>query len=351
MAGDSRKAATPARRGAFTRFLDTVEFLGNLLPHPVTLFALFALAVLVASGLLSWLDFSVADPRPEGAAGRAPDGMIEVVNLLSAAGLRRIVEGFVTNFTGFAPLGVVLVALLGVAVAERSGLFAAVIRKLVMGAGREIVTFAIVFAGVLSNAASEMGYVVLVPLAAAIFHSLGRHPLAGLAAAFAGVSGGYSANLVIGTIDPLLAGLTQQSAQLMDPAYTVHPLVNWYFMIASTFLVTLMGWWVTARIVEPKLGPWDPAGASEELGAATRMEPLTDAERRGLRRAGVAALVTAALIAWTVVPEDGVLRNPQTGSILHSPFLNGVVAFIFVMFVVPGFVYGRAVGTMRTTAT
>ncbi len=348
MAGDSRTAATPARRGAFTRFLDTVEFLGNLLPHPVTLFALFAVAVLVASGVLAWLGFSVADPRPPGAAGRAPDGMIEVVNLLSAAGLRRIVEGFVTNFTGFAPLGVVLVALLGVAVAERSGLFAAVIRKLVLGAGREIVTFAIVFAGVLSNAASEMGYVVLVPLAAAIFHSLGRHPLAGLAAAFAGVSGGYSANLVIGTIDPLLAGLTQQSAQLMDPAYTVHPLVNWYFMIASTFLVTLLGWWVTARIVEPKLGPWDPAGASEELGAATRMEPLTDAERRGLRRAGVAALVTAALIAWTVVPEDGILRNPQTGSILHSPFLNGVVAFIFVMFVVPGFVYGRAVGTLRT---
>jgi aminobenzoyl-glutamate transport protein len=347
MADDSRRAAAPARRGAFTRFLDAVEFLGNLLPHPVTLFALFALAVLLASGLLSWLDFSVADPRPEGAAGRAPDGMIEVVNLLSAAGLRRIVEGFVTNFTGFVPLGVVLVALLGVAVAERSGLFAAVIRKLVMGASREIVTLAIVFAGVLSNAASEMGYVVLVPLGAAIFHSLGRHPLAGLAAAFAGVSGGYSANLVIGTIDPLLAGLTQQSAQLMDPGYTVHPLVNWYFMIASTFVVTLLGWWVTTRIVEPKLGAWDPAGASEELGAATRMEPLSEAERRGLRRAGVAALVTAALIAWTVVPADGVLRNPETGSILHSPFLNGVVAFIFVMFVVPGFVYGRAVGTLR----
>jgi aminobenzoyl-glutamate transport protein len=345
MATDARAGAA-ARRGAFTRFLDTVEFLGNLLPHPVTLFALFALAVLVASGVLSWLDFSVADPRPAGAAGRAPDGMIEVVNLLSADGLRRIVEGFVTNFTGFAPLGVVLVALLGVAVAEKSGLFSAVIRKLVLGARHDAVTVAVVFAGVLSNTASEMGYVVLVPLGAAIFHSLGRHPLAGLAAAFAGVSGGYSANLVIGTIDPLLAGLTQQSAQLMDPTYVVHPLVNWYFMAASTAVVTLLGWFVTARIVEPKLGPWDPAQASEDLGAA-RLEPLSDAERRGLRRAGAAALATAALIAWTVLPGDGVLRNPQTGSVLHSPFLNGVVAFIFVMFVVPGFVYGRAVGTMR----
>ena len=347
MAHRSHGPVTLARRGAFTRFLDTVEWLGNLLPHPVTLFALFAAGTLLASGLLAWLGFSVTDPRPAGAAGRAPDGMIEVVNLLGADGLRRIVEGFVTNFTGFAPLGVVLVALLGVAVAERSGLLAAVIRSLVMGARRDTVTVAIVFAGILSNAASEMGYVVLVPMAAAIFHSLGRHPLAGLAAAFAGVSGGYSANLVIGTIDPLLAGLTQQSARLMDPDYAVHPLVNWYFMIASTFLVTLLGWWVTARIVEPKLGRWDPAGASAELGAAPPLERLSAAERRGLRRAGLAALVLAALIAWTVIPADGVLRNPQTGGVLHSPFLNGVVAFIFVMFLVPGFVYGRATGTMR----
>jgi aminobenzoyl-glutamate transport protein len=132
----------------------------------------------------------------------------------------------------------------------------------------------------------------------------------------------------------------------MDPAYTVHPLVNWYFMVASTGVVTLLGWFVTARIVEPKLGPWDPSRASDDLGPA-RLEALTDAERRGLRRAGAAALATAALIAWTVVPADGILRNPATGSVLHSPFRNGVVCFIFVMFLVPGFVYGRAVGTLR----
>lgn len=339
--------AGAAPRGAFARFLDVVERLGNLLPHPVTLFALMALLVLIASGVFAALGVSVADPRPEGAAGRAATGLIEVNNLLSAAGLRRIVENLVTNFTGFAPLGVVLVSLLGVGVAEKSGLFSAAIRAAVLGAPRHAVTIGVVFCGVVSNAASEMGYVVLVPLAAVIFHSLGRHPLAGLAAAFAGVSGGYSANLIIGTIDPLLAGLTQQSAQLLDPGYTVHPLVNWYFMIGSTFLITLLGWWVTARVVEPKLGPYDPKLASVPLDELSKMDALGATEKRGLVWAGVAALACALLIAWTVIPADGVLRDPKTGGVLDSPFLKGVVAFIFVMFLVPGIVYGAVVGTMR----
>ena len=344
-----------APRSALTRFLDGVERVGNMLPHPVALFFWMGVLVLVASALLSALGLSVPDPRPAGTSGRSAAGVIEVTNLLSAAGLRRIVENLVPNFTGFAPLGVVLVSLLGVGVAEKSGLFSAAIRALVIGAPRHAVTVGVVFGGVISNTASEMGYVVLIPLAAVLFRSLGRHPLAGLAAAFAGVSGGYSANLIIGTIDPLLAGLTQQSAQLIDPAYTVHPLVNWYFMFASTFLVTLLGWWVTARVVEPKLGPYDPALAGDAASAAAgasdeaaRMAPLTALERRGLRNAGLAALLVAGLIAWTVVPADGVLRDPRTGGVLDSPFLKGVVAFIFVMFLVPGWAYGRTVGTLRS---
>lgn len=339
--------ATAPRRGALARFLDGVERLGNLLPHPVTLFALMGAAVLLCSALFAAIGVAVEDPRPAGAAGRAAGGVIVVNNLLSAEGLRRIVENLVGNFTGFAPLGVVLVSLLGVGVAEKSGLFSAAIRAVVIGAPRHAVTVGVVFCGIVSNAASEMGYVVLVPLAAVIFHSLGRHPLAGLAAAFAGVSGGYSANLVIGTIDPLLAGLTQQSAQLIDPGYTVHPLVNWYFMIGSTFLITLLGWWVTARVVEPQLGPYDPSLASVPLAELSRMEGLDAAEKRGLLWSAVAALACAALIAWTVVPADGVLRDPKTGGVLDSPFLKGVVAFIFVMFLVPGIVYGAVVGTIR----
>src|SRR5690606_9945359 len=201
---DSGDLPERSPRGAFTRFLDAVEWLGNLLPHPVTLFARFAIGVVLLSGLLGALGVAVPDPRPEGAAGRTADGMIRAVSLLNADGLRRIVENLVTNFTSFVPLGTVLVALLGVGVAERSGLLGAVIRAMVLNASRNAVTVTIVFAGVLSNTASEMGYVVLIPLAGVVFHSLGRHPIAGIAAAFAGVSGGYSANLLLGTVDPLL---------------------------------------------------------------------------------------------------------------------------------------------------
>ena len=151
--------------GLFSRFLATVEFLGNLLPHPVTLFAMLACFIVVLSGILGYFDLAVVDPRPEGAKGREADGMIEVISLMSAEGLQRIVTGLVTNFTGFAPLGTVLVALLGVSVAEHSGLLSATMRSLVMNASKRTVTFAVVFAGIISNTASELGYVVLIPLA------------------------------------------------------------------------------------------------------------------------------------------------------------------------------------------
>jgi len=223
----------PGKRGLFTRFLDGVEWLGNLLPHPVTLFAILALGIVLLSGLLGWMGLAVEDPRPAGARGVAEDGMIRAVSLLNGDGLRRIFVNLVDNFTNFAPLGVVLVAMIGVGVAEKSGLLSAAVRAMVMGAPKHLVTVAIVFAGIVSNTASEVGYVVLIPLAAAIFYALGRHPLAGMAAAFAGVSGGYSANLLIGTIDPLLAGITQEAAQLIDPDYTVAATANWYFMFVG----------------------------------------------------------------------------------------------------------------------
>ncbi len=343
----SSDPATVRRKGLFNRFLDTIEWLGNLLPHPVTLFALFAIGVVLVSGLAGWLELSVADPRPEGARGRSPTGVIDAVSLMNADGVRRIVENLVTNFTGFVPLGTVLVALLGVGVAERSGLLGAAIRALVLNAPRHLVTVAIVFAGVVSNTASEMGYVVLVPLAAVIFHSLGRHPFAGLAAAFAGVSGGYSANLLIGTVDPLLAGITQEAAQLIDPGYTVHPAINWYFMIVSTFLITAVGTYVTVKIVEPKLGAYDPSRAEKGIVENRSIDPLTDAEKRGLLWAGAAVLLVSGLVVLSVAPEWGVLRNPDTGDVLDSPFLRGMVALIFIFFLVPGFVYGRVVGTMK----
>jgi len=357
---DGTKPASPGKSGGwFSRFLAAVEWLGNLLPHPVTLFAILIVVVMVASALGEAFGLSVQDPRPVGAPGRTADGVIRAVSLLSGDGIRFLGTKLVTNFTGFAPLGTVLVALLGVGVAERSGLLSAAIRAMVLGAPKNLVTMVVVFAGVLSNAASEMGYVVLIPLAATIYYSLGRHPLAGLAAAFAGVSGGYSANLVIGTIDPLLSGITESAARLIDPTYTVHPAVNWYFMFASTFIVVAMCTWVSVKIVEPRLGKYDPKqGDPNAMKDDASIAALTDRERRALTWAGAATLLVCALFAYVAMPREwapwapymGVLRDPDsavTGMKALGPFLHSVVPMIFVFFLVPGFVYGRIAGTMR----
>jgi len=365
------------KSGPIARFLAIVEWLGNTLPHPVTLFALFAVFAVVLSAALAWIGVSVNDPRP-GNEGE----VFEVQSLLDAEGVRWMFSSLVTNFTGFTPLGTVLVALLGVGVAERSGLLTAAVRAMVLGAPKQRVTIVVVFAGVLSNTASEMGYVVLIPLAMAIFHSLGRHPFAGLAASFAGVSGGYSANLLIGTVDPLLAGITQEAAQLLDPAYEVHPAVNWYFMIASTFLVTFIGWAITTYIVEPRLGAYDESDGTEDVGEQQTMERITPTERRGLKAAGWAVLAMSVFIVYLAgpnfggmlarlgvhrlpgleiapaaldvgldaIPGYGVLRNTDptaTGPNAFRPLLRSVVTLIVIVFVIPSLIYGRIVGTVR----
>jgi aminobenzoyl-glutamate transport protein len=333
--------------GWFGKFLSFVEWLGNLLPHPVILFAMFAVGVILISGIAGWFELSVPDPRPEGAKGRAEDGMIYAVSLMNADGLRQIVMGLVTNFTNFVPLGTVLVAMLGVGVAERSGLLTVGIRLLVLKSPPRLVTAALVLGGVLSNTASEMGYVVLVPLAGYIYLSLGRHPIAGMAAAFAGVSGGYSANLLVGTVDPLLSGITTEAAQLIDPSYEVHAMVNYYFMAGSTFLITIVGTFVSLVIVEPRLGVYDPNRASEPLDTTDTLKPVTPTEVKGLQRAGISILVMVGVVVYMLLP-GGILRSPETDKILdpNSPFLKGIVAFIFIFFLVPSYVYGKVTGSI-----
>ena len=329
------------KRGWFTRFLDSVEWLGNLLPHPVTLFAVLALLMILLSGVFGAMGVSVPDPRPTAAEGAT----IEAVSLMNGDGLRRILENLVPNFVNFAPLGVVLVAMLGVGIAEKSGLLSAVVRGIVLKAPRHVVTVAIVFAGVISNTAGEMGYVVLIPLSGAVFLALGRLPLAGMAAAFAGVSGGYSANLLIGTIDPLLAGITQEAARLIDPTYEVYATANWYFMAASTFLITIVGALVTTYIVEPKLGAYDDSQADPSVLDSRTMETITPLEHKALLRAGLAALGVFALMALLALPEGAPLRDPVSGN--SGPFFRSIVAFILVFFLVTGVAYGRVIGTMR----
>ncbi|MEZ5351759.1 MAG: AbgT family transporter [Bryobacteraceae bacterium] len=326
------------------RFLDFVERAGNRLPHPATLFAILAAAVLV----ISWVAAGATATHP------STGNSIAAVNLLTAEGVRRIATSLVTNFTGFVPLGTVLVAMLGVAVAEGSGLLGALLRALVLSAPRRVITLVVVFAGVMSNAASEAGYVILVPLAAVVFLAAGRHPLAGLAAAFAGVSGGYSANLVLGTVDPLLAGLSTEAARLIAPGYTVNPAANYYFMAVSTLLITLAGYFVTERIVEPRLGAYSPdagtAAPDANAVGGPEIAPLAPAERRGLAAAGIATLLFSAALALAVIPEGAVLRDPATGGLLNSPFLHGIVALIFLAFLLPGLAYGVVAGTIRSDA-
>lgn len=349
--------APPKRRGVFAMFLSIVERLGNLLPHPVTLFAIFAAGIVLLSGLASWLDLSVEDIRPD-----TKGDEIRAVSLMSAEGLRRISMGLVTNFTGFAPLGTVLVALLGVGVAERSGLLSAAIRALVLAAPRRLLTPTIVLAAVLSNTASEMGYVVLIPLAAVIYHSVGRHPFVGLAAAFAGVSGGYSANLFIGTVDPLLAGITTEAAAIVGGAdyepggsKEVLATANWYFMAVSTLMITVLGTLVTERLVAPWLGEYDESAAEDGALEASQdgLQPLDAREKRALRWAGITLAGLIAVLLALVLPEGGAFRAP--GAAVDATFvekirpaLKSVVALIFVFFIVPAVVYGRIAGTMRT---
>lgn len=236
------------KKSFLSRFLNMVEKGGNALPNPATLFALFAILVLLLSGLGEFLGWMATHP--------ATGETIKVHNLLSNEGFRKIVLEMVENYTGFAPLGIVMVALLGIGIAESSGLIGALIRMLVLKSPRKLLTFVIVLSGVMSNVASDLGYVLLIPMAGIIFHSVGRHPIAGMAAAFAGVSGGFSANLLIGTIDPLLAGLSTEAARILDPEYYVLPTANYYFMAVSTFLIAFLGTWVTNRFVEPRLGQY-----------------------------------------------------------------------------------------------
>ncbi|MCP4150148.1 MAG: AbgT family transporter [bacterium] len=329
------------------RFLDIVERVGNILPHPATLFALFAIAIVLLSEVASQLDLSVIHPGTK--------KVVAAFSLLSVKGLHLILTKMVTNFTNFAPLGTVLVAMLGIGLAESTGLIGASLKKLVLSAPAHMLTFVIVLAGVMSNIASGVGYVLLVPLAALIFKSVGRNPLAGLAAAFAGVSGGYSANLLLGTIDPLLAGISEEAARIVTAGYEVNPACNYYFMVTSTFLIAFAGTWVTDKIVEPRLAkanPEDQNGGGEPVKDEAKedeaINTLSPAEKRGLRFTLIALIVMVVVMLWGIIPEHGFLREAVTGSVLRSPLLKGIVAIIFLVALVLSIAYGIGAGTLKS---
>lgn len=318
------------RGGLLPRALDLVERWGNSLPHPFSLFVLFSLGVLVLSWIASSLELSAIHP----ATGKK----IAAVNLLDRRGFQNIITKAVSNFTGFAPLGTVLVAMIGVGVAERSGLFSAALKALVAGVPSWLMTAALVFAGVNASIAVDAGYVILIPLGAVLFAGIGRHPIVGLAAAFAGVSGGFSANIFLTALDPLLAGLTQEAARLYDPDYTVPVTANYYFMIASTFLLTVIGTWVTVKIVEPRLGVYGGSGQKS-------LEKLRPEEKRGLVTAGITIALELLLLLLFILPANGLLRDAKGGL---EPLFQGMVTLMAIGFLLPGLAYGSAAGTIKS---
>jgi aminobenzoyl-glutamate transport protein len=315
-----------------SRLMKTIERVGNALPHPAALFGIFALITLLFSAIGYWLNWSGVNP----ASGES----IHVINLISKEGLHKILLGMVDNYTGFAPLGIVMVALLGIGIAESSGLIRAAINALLLKAPRNSITFMVVLTGILSNVASDLGYILIIPLSGVIFHSLGRHPIAGMSAAFAGVSGGFSANLFIGTIDPLLAGLSTEAARIIDPEYYVMPTANYYFMVASTFIIAIAGTWVTKVFVEPQLGKYTGNVEKEEI------KSLTKPEIKGLKWAGFTFLFFMGLMVWGLIPDHGFLRGADN-MILHSPVFKGFIAVLFIVAGSCGVIYGYIAGTFK----
>jgi aminobenzoyl-glutamate transport protein len=328
-----RSSLGAAERSLFQRFLTVIERIGNTLPNPSTLFALLAGLIVLLSWVFSKMGVTAIHP----VTGQE----IVVVNLLNLEGLHRMITSVVPNFIGFPPLGTVLACLVGIAVAERSGLITAALRLIVLAAPPRWLTPLVIFGGILSHSGADVGYVLFIPLGAAMFHAAGRHPLAGLAAAFAGVSGGFSANIVLGTIDVLLAGITQAAAVVVDPSAVIHATANWYFLIAASVLVTAVGTWVTERIIEPRLGGYSGDARPEEI------KPLDALEKRGLWTSALATLGLTALILWGTMTQDGFLLDPKNPTLLGSYFIRGLIFFIFLYGLVAGLAYGIGARTLR----
>jgi aminobenzoyl-glutamate transport protein len=325
---------TPIKKGFITRFLDFIERAGNKLPDPAVLFLVLMLVVWALSALFSAMHFSELDPR-----NGAP---IVVHNLLTGTALAAFLSNMVTTFTGFAPLGIVLVAMLGVGVAESAGYINTGIKYLLNLTPKYLLTPMLILVGIVSHTATDAGYVLVIPLGGIIYYVAGRHPLAGIAAAFAGVSGGFAANFIPSGIDPLLQGFTQSAAQIINPAVLLNPLNNWFFTSASTLLIVGLGWFITDKIVEPRLRHV----VLDDDFEKPVVEKLTSKERRAFLYANLANLAFTLLMIFWILPADSALRSPD-GEVasFQAPLMHAIVPLIFLVFLIPGVIYGFIAGT------
>ncbi|RMH20892.1 MAG: AbgT family transporter [Acidobacteria bacterium] len=340
MAAEKDRSKSEKREppGTLDRLLSWIEKVGNKLPDPAVLFLILLLITWGLSALLAPVAFSAIDPRTE--------EPIRIQNQLTGSSLASFLAGMVTTFTSFPPLGVVLVALLGVGVAEHTGFINALLKWILGFTPRSLLTPVLILAAVVSHTAADVGYVLVIPLGGVIFYAAGRHPLAGIAAAFAGVSGGFSANFIPSGIDPLLQGFTQSAAQIIDPDRMVNPLCNWYFTSLSSVLVIAVGWLITDWVIEPRLRQTEVDGEPEEM---PKMRELEAKDRRGLL-AGLAsmALLLIALVLATL-PESSPLRAPN-GAVtdFKAPLMQSLVPLIFIFFIVPGVVHGYVSGSVKS---
>ncbi len=338
MTEEKPRPPVAAGGGFVDRALNAIETVGNRLPDPAILFLLLLVLTWIASAILAPVEFAEVDPR----SGEP----LRIANQLTGTALATFLVQLVPTFTGFAPLGVVLVALLGVGVAEKTGFINAGLKLILGRTSPSLLTPMLILAAIVSHTAADAGYVLVIPLGGVIFYAAGRHPLAGISAAFAGVSGGFSANFIPSGIDPLLQGFTQQAAQILDAERMVNPLSNLGFTAVSSLLVIGVGWYLTDRVIEPRLKDTPVDGDPDEM---PKMEELTADDRRGFL-AGTGAMVAGLLLLtlWAL-PESSALRSPE-GSLTSftAPLMGMMVPLIFLLFLIPGVVHGYVAGTVKT---
>lgn len=317
--------------------LKWIENVGNKLPHPFWMFVWIIVLIIVLSALAAWSGINAVDP--------ATGEVVKPQNLISGWGLRRFFEEMVSNFAFFAPFGLVLVMLMGVSVAERSGLLTIILRTMAFAVPRKIVLPVIFMIGACGNIGSDAGVVIVPPIAALIFSQMGLHPIAGLIAGYAGATAGFTANFFIAGTDVLLAGISTEVVQQINPDIEVSATANWYFMIVSTILLGIGGAFVASRFTIPRCRVF--ATGNDSIEAYEEAPELTSVEKKGLRYAGLAALIFVTIIALLVIPENAPLRNQETGNIVPSPFLRGLVPILFFFFAIPGYVYGKITGSIK----
>ncbi|GAA4886327.1 AbgT family transporter [Ferrimonas pelagia] len=329
--------SSQADNGRMSKILDGIERVGNKLPDPAILFLSLMIAVWILSAIFSTMTFDAMDPR----TGEA----VVIKNLLTPEALTQFLTSMVTTFTAFAPLGVVLVAMLGVGVAEHSGFINTALKKMLKITPAKFITPAVVCVGIISHTATDAGYVVVIPLAGVIFYAVGRHPIAGIMAAFAGVSGGFCANFIPSAIDPLLQSFTQASAQTLDPTIQLNPLNNWFFAASSTLPIIAVIWYLTDKVMEPRLNKNTPLDKGVE---PPQMDEIGEQENKAFRVAGLAMLAAMGFVAAVSLPESSTFRAPN-GELtdFSAPLMQAIVPLIFIFFVIPGVVFGYMNGVYK----